>query len=475
MRVIIFGCGGVGLTAKDKLEDEGMTVIAFADNNQKRQGTVIEGCLVIPPDEIVGYEYDYVAIAAFKHQSAIRKQLQSLEIPDTKIIMPIEPENKIFRNPQEYTEEGLVTLAKENYESEANKRFQGLHITVQDEVFLGKLEELKTILKNNNIPLEKVCVVKGSVMIAYGLRASKKFEDIDVIMTKDLREFYGRGNVFISEDIEMVAVGYLNGWDDDEIINNAERHFIFHGLKFMTLEDFYRYKRAIQIVKPKKIGLDKDLRVVSEFFMRHADIFTDILPEGLDLLTVPTQGIFVNPAKYTKEELLALPQDSLESASTRKYNETHLPVDDESLFLKLDKLKQLLKEFNIPREKVCVVRGAVMAAYGLRKLREAETIDIIMTEDLRTLYGRGYIRLSEDISMSAVYYMNGRDEDEIINNPDKHFVFEELKFMNLEEVYAFKKEVRLYKSYKQEVREDLLLVKNFYQRGGNENGKHREN
>ena len=47
MKAIIFGCGGVGLTAKDKLEDAGMDIVAFADNNEKKQGAFIEGCRVI--------------------------------------------------------------------------------------------------------------------------------------------------------------------------------------------------------------------------------------------------------------------------------------------------------------------------------------------------------------------------------------------------------------------------------------------
>lgn len=45
-----------------------------------------------------------------------------------------------------------------NYESESNKKYERLHITVDDETILMKLEELKNVLLKNNIPREKVCV-----------------------------------------------------------------------------------------------------------------------------------------------------------------------------------------------------------------------------------------------------------------------------------------------------------------------------
>lgn len=462
MRAIVFGCGGVGLTAKEKLEDDGITVIAFADNNDKKWGSLVEQCKVISPEEIESYEYDYIAIAVFKGKLAIWEQLRLLGIAEEKIIVPVEPKNKIFMNPGNYTDEDLTTLSKDNYESESNKKYEKMQITVTDELFLAKLEKLKAVLRKNNIPREKVCVVKGSVMIAYGLRTSKKFEDIDIIMTEDLRQLYGTGNVYVDEDIEMVAIGYLNGRKDDEIINNVNNHFVFNGLKFMTLEDFYRYKRDIQLVKPQKPGLAEDLRKVIDFIKGRRVDFPSVSEEELVLPAKQKQRIFINPVKYTDEELTEISQDSCESETTKSYQRMRPIIKDDSFFTRLEKLKQFLIENNIPRKKVCIVRGAVMVAYGLRKLRENEAIDIIMTEDLRNLYGRGFIRISDEILMSAMYYMNGRSEDEIINNPDKHFVFQGLKFMNLEDVYEFKKEIRLLKASKPEVMEDLAVMKKFF-------------
>lgn len=456
MNAIIFGCGGVGITAKENLENDGIDVAAFADNNEKKWGTFVEKCEVISPKEICQYDYDYVAIASYKGQTVIREQLLSMGIPREKIIVPIAPKNKIFKNPGNYTENELVTLSKDNYESESNKRFKRTRLAIEDKCFLDKIDKLKSVLLENHIPREKVCVVKGSVMIAYGLRASKRFEDIDIIMTKDLRKLYGTCNVFVSDDIEMVAVGYLNGRDDDEIINDVNKHFVFNGLKFMNLEDFYEYKKELLWIKPKKPGLKDDLSIVEDFIRKNADEFK--LSENA------RPKIFVNPSKYTEKELVEISRDSCESEGTKRYERMNLVVEDEQFYVKLQKLKQILWKNNIPRNKVCVVRGAVMVAYGLRKLRDGEAIDIIMTKDLRELYGRGYIKVSDDAVMSAVYYMNGRDEDEIINDVDKHFVFNGLKFMNLRDVYEFKREVRLLKASKPEVLEDTAVLKRFFEK-----------
>lgn len=466
MNVIIFGCGGVGLTAKDKLEDDGMNIVAFADNNEKRHGTFVEGCKVISPEEISSYDYDYIAIAVFKHVASIRTQLYSLNIPEEKIIVPVEPEYKIFVNPAEYEYEELITLSEDNYGSQSTKNYEKLHIEVQDKAFLAKLDELKKVLLENNIPREKVCVVKGAVMVAYGLRASKRFEDIDIIMTNDLRELYGKGNVWISEDIEMVATGYMDGRNDDEIIKDVNKHFVFQGLKFMNLEDFYEYKRNILLVKPNKPGLEKDLDLMRKFFREHPDSFTNISEDKLTTPIQPEQRIFVNPAKYTEEELVTISRDDYESEATKKYEAMHIDVTDKVFLDRLNELKNILWENNIPREKICVARGAVMVAYGLRGLKESENIDIIMTDDLRELYGRKFMRISDHITMSTMYYMNGRNEDEIIKDVNKHFVFQGLKFMNLEDVYKFKKEVRLLKSYKSGLKEDLDVLKRFYNSKG---------
>ena len=87
-RVIIFGCGGVGSTAMNKLLKDGNEIICFTDNSQKKWGTSYEGKRVICPQNIKKEKFDYVAIGVYKAVDSIRQQLNIMGINDEKIIVP---------------------------------------------------------------------------------------------------------------------------------------------------------------------------------------------------------------------------------------------------------------------------------------------------------------------------------------------------------------------------------------------------
>lgn len=244
MKAIIFGCGGVGVLAKQKLESEGAEIIAFSDNNAQKWNSTIENCKIVNPQEISLLQYDIIAIGLYKAVNTVKEQLLALGIPEEKIVIPIEP-NRIFPNPMTLTPNQLEQLERldlSEYSSLNTKGYLQKNIVIDDEEFLRKLESLKQTLKENRIPREKVCVVSGAVLQAYGLRRSKKFDDIDIIMTSDLRKVYGSGLVIISDIAEM-HVQNQYPISDDEIICNGEYHFVFSDLKFMHPRILYEYGR----------------------------------------------------------------------------------------------------------------------------------------------------------------------------------------------------------------------------------------
>lgn len=237
-RVIIFGCGGVGIKAMRKLIVEGHEITCFADNSETKWGTFCEGKKVVSPKQILQENFDYVAIGVYKAVDLIKRQLNELGIADDCIIVPIEPD-RIFPNETEVSEKQLKTLEISEYSSKSTLEYKGLNIQIKDEIYLKKLEDLKETLIKNNIPRANVCVVSGAVLQAYRLRESKEFDDIDIIMTSDLRDLYGKGLVIVSESAEMHP---QNEYDvsDDDIILKEENHFVFQDLKFMNLTILYR-------------------------------------------------------------------------------------------------------------------------------------------------------------------------------------------------------------------------------------------
>lgn len=229
----VFGTGGVGRKAKAYLENEGKNVIGFLDNDDSKWGNQIENCSIYAPRFITDASYDFVAIGVYKAVEIIKRQLQELGVEENKIIVPIEPV-RIFPNPTLFTAEQILQLDKLEpceYVSENTKSYLDKKIIIQDEMFQNKLENLKQVLKENRIPREKVCVVGGAVQQAYGLRRSKKFDDIDIIMTDDLRQIYGKELVILSATAEMHPQNQYR-IADDEIIGDMQYHFVFSDLKF---------------------------------------------------------------------------------------------------------------------------------------------------------------------------------------------------------------------------------------------------
>lgn len=241
--VLIFGCGDVGVKVKNKLEAEGYLVTSFSDNGAKwENGGEFNGVTVIPPKRICIKSYDYFAIGVYKAVNVIKRQLLSMGAFEEQILIPIKPP-RIFENPSKGSEDELILLLDEDYQSEPTKSYSKLNPRVSDLMFLCRLERLKQVLLKNRIPRKKVCVVSGAVIQVFGLRESKEFDDIDIIMTSDLRELYGSGLVIVSDTIEMHPQDKYCIRDDD-IIQKAENHFIFDDLKFMHPWILCEYMRA---------------------------------------------------------------------------------------------------------------------------------------------------------------------------------------------------------------------------------------
>jgi len=240
-RLIIFGTGAVGGEARKLLESQGAEVIGFADNNEKKWGGTKDGLPVYAPQELGRLNFDRLAIGVFKAVEDIRAQVQALGIEGHKIFVPLEAP-RIFVNTVFQDDSGLPA-PEEEADSENTRFFLENRRELADHDFLHRLEDLKKTLNHNNIPRAEVCVVSGAVLQAYGLRPSKLFDDVDVIMTSRFRKLYGAGLVIVSATAEMHP---QNEYDvtDDEIIGDPRRHFIYAGLKFMAPEILYRRFKA---------------------------------------------------------------------------------------------------------------------------------------------------------------------------------------------------------------------------------------
>lgn len=237
--IIIFGCGGVGIKAMQKFIGEGNEVIAFADNSSDKWGNYCKGKKIIQPNKILCENFDYIAIGVFKAAEIIKRQLCEMGVKEEQIIVPIEPD-RIYPLKEDIPKEKLEKLPACEYLSRNTAEYQKLNVHIEDEKFLDNLNNLKKALLRNNIPREKVCIVSGAVLQVLGLRKSKEFDDIDIIMTSDLRNIYGTGLVIVSDVVEMHKKDEYDIIDDD-IIENMDYHFVFSDLKFMHPQILFEY------------------------------------------------------------------------------------------------------------------------------------------------------------------------------------------------------------------------------------------
>lgn len=88
MRVLVFGTGKLYLKNREKFSE--MEIVAFLDNDLKKQGTLLDGKMIDVPDHIAKYEYDFIIIVSV-HYKEMREQLVKLGI-ERRVI--IDAENK---------------------------------------------------------------------------------------------------------------------------------------------------------------------------------------------------------------------------------------------------------------------------------------------------------------------------------------------------------------------------------------------
>ncbi|MDX8551889.1 FkbM family methyltransferase [Methanospirillum sp. J.3.6.1-F.2.7.3] len=82
-KIALFGAGPYGSIGAEYLKNQGYHIKIFSDNNPDKQGIVIDGIPVVPPDSIHEYDIDITLITAHHAIKPIQEQLHRLKIPNT--------------------------------------------------------------------------------------------------------------------------------------------------------------------------------------------------------------------------------------------------------------------------------------------------------------------------------------------------------------------------------------------------------
>lgn len=100
--IVIFGTGTGGMMVKWMLEDFGVPIRAFTDNNKDKWGTVQDGIPVIAPDSL--YEDKSGIVIASTWESEIKKQLAEMGLKDRVIGKEVFMHEYMEQSAQEYSD-----------------------------------------------------------------------------------------------------------------------------------------------------------------------------------------------------------------------------------------------------------------------------------------------------------------------------------------------------------------------------------
>ena len=85
MKIIVFGTGSSAENFLSQLDQSGVEILCFADNNPSKQSKIFMGKRIINPGEIMGMSYDYIIIAS-QYSMEIMEQLLAMGVEYKKII-----------------------------------------------------------------------------------------------------------------------------------------------------------------------------------------------------------------------------------------------------------------------------------------------------------------------------------------------------------------------------------------------------
>ena len=120
------------------------------------------------------------------------------------------------------------------------------------------LKDLKCLLEVSGIDPDKICIVGSSSLAAIGMRQN---DDIDLICKQEVRASLIKHikQSKVCGKIEVVRKNWSffdESITDSEIIENDEKHFLFCGIKFVSIDLLQKRKQAQN--RPKDIqDLDK--------------------------------------------------------------------------------------------------------------------------------------------------------------------------------------------------------------------------
>lgn len=477
-RAIIFGAGIIGIKVREIFEMEGINVICFFDNNETKWGTKCNGLLVYSPKDLDNIEYDFIGIGALKGAETIRKQLIEKGISQSIIRIPI-TNKRIFYNEQDNLAKKYYFKDKMAFQLSNRVDILLRYLLLKIHLFEGEINNellglIDKCFKNDyNITDTLEGIVRNIIYSKFPLR-NKEENVLNKIkqIAEDDKYWYQ-----LYSDKELInvcfkeAIELLNCNESKIELFNAYIELNKHcGLIVLIGEDNEEILPTLMLPEVK-INLEDNfigfINLIQGYYNNQESYIGNITNskilelKNLEIRILLVENFQIVDSKKLKEcnnifiikERLREFKNNVLNNQTLKFLYRRLPLCEEKRFFEmLDEVKYNMKKYNIPLDKVCIVGGGTLQAYGMRK---ATDIDLIITDDLRKLYGNGLVIVSDNVEIHHSNEFDISDHD-IIMNPQNHFYYYGIKFISLDILYRKRKLTRstdarlieLFKKYK---------------------------
>ncbi len=199
-RIIIFGTSVSAEKIYCNIKKDAVEIVAYLDNNQKKQGKLFHGVKIVSPAEGIKLEFDYIIIASGKYD-IMGKQLMELGVEKKKILSYFAFNHDDYDDFREiFHMEGMIydemTLKMEHMQ----KYLSNMQYELADSIWKEKIQipDIKTIDETIDDIIEKRLSVSR-----YG---DGEFDQID-----GRREGYQEPDVRLSERLKEILIKPVEG------------------------------------------------------------------------------------------------------------------------------------------------------------------------------------------------------------------------------------------------------------------------
>lgn len=118
-KIIVFGTGAVYRRNRDRLSE--LNVVAYLDNDEKKQGTLLEGIMIHSPQDIGSLDYDFIILMSDSWKE-MRNQLEIMGVPYNSLVLYKDIDRLLYLLLDHDLQKNRYTVLHQKYSTDKRKK-----------------------------------------------------------------------------------------------------------------------------------------------------------------------------------------------------------------------------------------------------------------------------------------------------------------------------------------------------------------